>query len=107
VPRLGVEHRRGRTRLARRLRYEPSPAPPQRGATNFIDNDKHTVALGAGLERAGLGGIILQPISLDLALALTWLPSRDHEKLIAADPVGDYRSAGAILAGAVTSRWRF
>ncbi|MBP8808623.1 MAG: outer membrane protein transport protein [Kofleriaceae bacterium] len=107
VPRLGVEHRRGRTRWRAGYSYEPSPAPPQRGATNFIDNDKHTVALGAGLERAGLGGIILQPISLDLALALTWLPSRDHEKLIAADPVGDYRSAGAILTGAVTSRWRF
>jgi hypothetical protein len=94
--------------LARRLRYEPSPAPPQRGATNFIDNDKHTLALGAGVDRRRpRRHRACKPISFDVALALTWLPSRDHAKLIAADPVGDYRSAGVIITGSVTSRWRF
>lgn len=107
IPRLGVEHTRGRTRWRAGYAYEPSPAPPQRGATNFIDNDKHTLALGAGIDRAGLGGIVLKPISFDVALGLTWLPERTHAKLIAADPVGDYRSAGVIITGSVTSRWRF
>lgn len=107
VPRLGVEHTRGSTRWRAGYAYEPSPAPPQRGATNFIDNDKHTLSIGAGFERAGLGGIVLRPISLDLALAATWMPARDHQKLIAADAIGDYRSGGVVLAGSVMTRWRF
>lgn len=107
VPRVGVEHRRGATRWRAGYSYEPSPAPPQRGATNFIDNDKHTVALGAGVEQPGLGGIVLQPISLDLAVGLTWLPSRDHVKIDVADAIGDYRSGGLLVTGSVTSRWRF
>jgi long-chain fatty acid transport protein len=107
MPRLGVEHTRGHTRWRAGYAYEASPAPPQRGATNFIDNDKHTLALGAGLDRAGLGGIVLKPISFDVALAVTWLPERAHEKLVVADPVGDYRSAGVVVSASVMSRWRF
>ena len=107
VPRVGVEHTRGDTRWRAGYRYEPSPAPPQRGATNFIDNDKHTLALGAGIDKLGLGGIILKPISFDVALDVTWLPARDHHKILAADPIGDYRSTGVIVAGSVMSRWRF
>ena len=107
IPRLGVEHTRGHTTWRAGYAYEPSPAPPQRGATNFIDNDKHTLSVGAGLERAGLGAIIPKPVSLDLALAFTWLPERAHTKLVVADPVGDYRSAGVVVAGSVTTRWRF
>lgn len=107
VPRLGVEYQHGRTRLRGGYVYEASPAPPQRGATNFIDNDKHTLSLGAGLEKSGLGGIVLRPVSIDVALAATWMPARDHEKLVAADGTGDYRSAGVVLAGSVMSRWRF
>ena len=107
IPRLGVEHTRGGARWRAGYAYEPSPAPAQRGATNFIDNDKHTLALGAGVDKAGLGRIVLKPISFDVALGITWLPERTHAKLIAADPVGDYRSAGVIVTGSVTSRWRF
>ncbi|MBK9034667.1 MAG: outer membrane protein transport protein [Myxococcales bacterium] len=107
VPRLGVEHTRGATRWRAGYAYEPSPAPAQQGATNFIDNDKHTLALGAGVDQAGLGGIVLRPISFDVAVTATWLPGRDHRKLLAADPVGDYRSAGVIVTASVMSRWRF
>lgn len=107
VPRLGVEYTRGRIHYRGGYVYEPSPAPPQRGTTNFIDNDKHTLSIGAGLEKTGLGGIVLRPISLDLALAATWLPARDHQKLLAADAIGDYQSAGVVLAGSVMTRWRF
>lgn len=107
VPRLGVEHTRGDVRLRAGYAYEPTPAPAQSGATNFIDNDKHTLSLGAGVDKAGLGGIVLRPISFDVALAATWLPARDHAKLVPADAVGDYRSGGLVLAGSVMSRWRF
>ena len=107
VPRLGVEYTRGRSRWRGGYVYEPTAAPPQRGATNFIDNDKHTLSLGAGVDRSGLGGIVLRPISFDVAIAATWMPERDHHKLVAADAVGDYRSAGLVLSGSVMTRWRF
>ena len=107
VPRLGVEYTRGHHHWRGGYVYEPSPAPAQRGATNFIDNDKHTLSLGAGLEKLGLGGIVLRPISFDVAVAATWMPARDHEKLVAADAIGDYRSAGFVLAASAMTRWRF
>jgi long-subunit fatty acid transport protein len=107
VPRLGLELRHAQIRWRAGYSFEPSPAPAQSGATNFIDNDKHTVAIGAGVDKLGLGGIILKPISFDLALAATLLPGREHDKLIAADPIGDYRSAGVVWSGSIMSRWRF
>ncbi|MEZ4398678.1 MAG: outer membrane protein transport protein [Kofleriaceae bacterium] len=107
IPRLGVEYTGGGARWRAGYAFEPSPAPAQIGATNFIDNDKHALSLGAGVDKAGLGGIVLRPISFDVALTATWLPGRDHHKLLAADPVGDYRSAGIVVGGSVTSRWRF
>ncbi len=112
VPRLGVEWlARASARRTWRVRggyaYEPSPAPEQFGATNYIDNQKHTVSTGAGLELPGLGSIILRPVSIDLSLVATFLPERSHHKLIAVDPVGDYRSSGRVLAASLSSRWRF
>ena len=111
VSRLGGEYVVSSDRRRWRARggyvYEPSPAPSQRGATNFIDNAKHTVSAGVGVEVPGLGGIVLRPVSIDLALAITALPERAHEKLIAADPIGDYRSGGAVIAASLGSRWRF
>lgn len=112
VPRLGVEWLaadgpRRRWMVRGGYAYEPSPAPPQFGSTNHIDNDKHTLAAGATLELPGIGGVILRPVSFDLSLMATFLPERQHDKLLAVDPVGDYRSGGRVLAGGVSSRWRF
>lgn len=111
VPRLGVEYALGGARRRWTARggyvFEPSPAPAQRVATNLIDNDRHTLSAGLGVELPGLGGIVLRPLSLDLSLAATWLPGRDHAKVFAADPIGDYRSGGAVLAASLGSRWRF
>ncbi len=112
VVRLGVEYLAARSATrAWRARggyvYEPTPAPAQVGATNFIDGDKHALSIGGGVELPGLGGIVLRPLSLDLALAATWLPERTHRKLIAADPVGDYSAGGVVLAASLESRWRF
>ena len=111
VPRLGAEYTFGDRRRRWRARggyvYEPSPAPVQRGATNLIDNSKHTLSAGLGVEVPGLGGVVLRPVAVDLSLALTMLPERAHRKLVAADPIGDYRSAGAVVAASLGTRWRF
>jgi long-subunit fatty acid transport protein len=113
VPRVGVEwlaadspQRRwfGRAGYV----YEPSPAPEQVGESNFIDNDKHTVSIGAGLELSrGLRPFIPRPVSFDAFLSLTELVPRDHRKISPIDPAGDYRSSGHVLAMGLLSRWRF
>lgn len=35
--------------------FEPSPVPPQRGETNYVDGDRHVLAAGAGADLAVLG----------------------------------------------------
>jgi long-chain fatty acid transport protein len=111
VPRLGVEHVAMAGPKTWRVRggyvYEPSPAPEQFGETNFIDNDKHGLSLGGGLELPGIGAVLPRPVSLDAFIALTLLEARDHRKLSPVDPIGDYRSDGHVIAGGLTTRWRF
>lgn len=112
IPRLGAEWiARSTARRTWRVRggyaYEPSPTPEQFGNTNFIDNDKHSFSAGAGVEFPGVGGVILRPMTIDISLVTTWLPEREHRKLIAVDPIGDYRSSGVVLSGSLSSRWRF
>jgi long-chain fatty acid transport protein len=111
VPRLGVEWRGtpGRRTWAARggYAYEPAVTPEQTGESNFIDNDKHTLSLGGGVEWPGLGGVILKPVSLDAFVAVTVLAPRTHHKLSPVDPVGDYRASGWVIAAGLSSRWRF
>lgn len=113
VPRLGVEwlaQEDARHRLFARAGYvfEPSPAPEQTGESNFVDNDKHTLTVGAGYElRRGLGEIIPRPVSFDVSLGLTTLAPREHRKVSPIDPVGDYRSSGHVLEMGILSRWQF
>ena len=111
VPRLGVEYTRpwnGRTLALRGgYVYEPSVAPEQRGETNFLDNDKHTLTAGAGVDWPGIGAVISQPVSLDAVVGVTLLEPRDHHKVSPTDPVGDYRSTGWVFEFGITNRWRF
>ncbi|MEM9494303.1 MAG: hypothetical protein AAGC55_34475, partial [Myxococcota bacterium] len=112
IPHLGVEWRafeadRARVDVRAGYVYEPSPAPEQIAESNFIDNGKHTVSLGAGVTVRRYSTILLRPLSLDAFAAVTVLPSRDHAKLSAADPVGDYRSDGVVWQAGLSSRWRF
>ncbi len=112
VPRIGLEWTAGssaRRDLFLRAGYsfEPSPVPEQVGESNFIDNDKHTVSLGAGLTFRDFSKIITLPASLDAYFALTVLAERANRKLSPIDPVGDYRSGGRVLQAGVLSRWRF
>jgi long-chain fatty acid transport protein len=112
VPRLGVEWlaaRGAHTRWQVRGGYawEPSPAPAQQEESNFVDNDKHTVSLGLGVEISRVTEILPRPFDLDAYVALTLLPAREHAKLSPVDPVGDYVSRGHVWAGGLTTRWHF
>jgi hypothetical protein len=111
-PRLGVEVIAAAAKSATWLvragyAYEPSPAPEQRGETNLVDNDKHTLSLGLGLTLPRLGAIVPRPLDIDLYFAGTLLPEREHRKLSLIDPIGDYESKGYVLSGGVATRWRF
>jgi len=99
TPRLGVEAvavRRASFELPLRVGYvyEHSPVPPQTGATNFVDSDRHTLAVGLGLLlRPGLS-FFQGEVALDLHGALMILPERITKKSNPADFVGDYRQRG-------------
>ncbi len=111
VPRAGVEWRGapGPRRWSARGGYafEMAVAPEQKGESNFIDNHKHTVSLGGGLEWRGIGDVIQKPVSLDAFVSFTYLQPRDHHKLSPIDPVGDYTASGHAFAAGLMSRWRF
>jgi long-chain fatty acid transport protein len=112
IPRLGVEWRAVENgRLAVDLRggysYEPSPVPDQTGASNFVDCDKHTFALGAGLTFIHLRPVLERPLTLDAHVAATWLPPRTTNKISPVDPVGDYVADGVVLQLAIMLGSRF
>jgi long-chain fatty acid transport protein len=104
---LAAERRHTTWRLRGGYAYEPSPAPEQRGETNFVDNDKHTFSAGLGVQVRDVSKILLRPFDLDFYFAATWLPEREHSKLSPVDPVGDYVSRGYVLAGGMATKWRF
>jgi len=112
VPRLGLEwvasSSARRDYLVRAgYSFEPSPAPEQIGESNFIDNDKHTVAFGAGLTLRDFSKVIRLPAAFDGYVALTLLPERRHRKLSPVNSIGDYRAGGHVLQAGVLTRWRF
>jgi long-subunit fatty acid transport protein len=112
VPRVGAEWRVARTPHATwqaraGYAYEPSPAPEQRGETNFVDNDKHTFSLGLGVAVAHVTEVLPLPFDVDLYTAATWLPERSHRKLLITDAVGDYVSRGLVLQAGLGTRWHF
>ncbi len=87
--------------------YEPTPVPEQVGESNFIDNDKHTVSVGAGLTLRNFSKVLQLPAAFDGYLALTILPERSHRKLSPVNSIGDYRAGGRVLQAGLLTRWRF
>lgn len=112
IPRIGAEYRAYDAKdmqLDARLgyAYERSPAPEQKGITNFADNNKHTLSGGMGVQLDKISEILLHPIAIDLSAAWTTLRGRNHRKSSPTDPVGDYRSDGNIFQVQSTLRVRF
>jgi len=76
--RAGVEYRSHfgrpghRSDLALRAGYAylPTPVPPQTGLTSLADNDRHVLALGAGLILADFAPILTRPV--EIAAAVQW-----------------------------------
>jgi len=77
--------------------YERSPVPPQTGLTNFVDTDRHTLSLGAGLVLSALKPVLPGSLTLDLHAQLSVLPERLTLKASPADFVGDYRASGTMF----------
>jgi Outer membrane protein transport protein (OMPP1/FadL/TodX) len=101
VPRLGVEHRflrrpkidlfgRGGLEIAR------SPIAPQTGVTSYIDRDRYSVSLGAGVALRQLAAELPGTLSLDVHVQYSVLPEETTDKASAADFVGDYTAGGHI-----------
>jgi len=87
--------------------WEPTPAPSQRGATNFVDGDKFGFGLGLTLGFKELGALLARPFYLDLAATFVTMPERTHTKNNAADPTGSYVSSGSFLGFAASLRLDF
>lgn len=120
VPRLGVEYVwaaagpmrevRGEPKPRRALEvplragyvFERSPVPPQTGATNYVDADRHTLSLGAGLWWNHPGALLPGALRLDVHGQLSILPERVTEKANPADFIGDYTARGTMLSAGGT-----
>jgi len=87
--------------------YEPSPVPPQRDRTNFVDSDKHSFSVGLGVELRVLESVLPEPIQIDVGGQFIYLPTVLTLKRNPADAVGDYAAGGWWLGGALTTRLLF
>jgi hypothetical protein len=76
--------------------YEQSPVPPQTGLTNFVDANRHTLSLGAGLTVNAPGAVLPGSLTLDVHAQYSILPERLTQKENAADFVGSYRASGSM-----------
>jgi long-chain fatty acid transport protein len=79
--------------------FEPSPVPAQKGATNFVDGDKHLVALGAGLLRRG-------SFALDAHILVQVVGATRVEKGAGA-PFPVLEGGGAVVSGGLVGSYFF
>jgi long-chain fatty acid transport protein len=75
--------------------FEPSPVPPQTEATSYVDGEKHTVSVGAGLTRSGR-------FALDAHLMLQLLGSTRVER-----SAGVLEGGGAVVSGGLVGTYYF
>jgi long-chain fatty acid transport protein len=103
VPHVGVEWRavaRPKWEILARGGYEwaQSPIPDQTGTTNYVDRDRHSFSIGAGLRLIAPGEVLPGDVRLDLHLQMHELVTRTTQKDDPADTVGDYTAGGRIWA---------
>jgi hypothetical protein len=102
VPHLGLEWRAlasGKWEGFLRGGYEfaKSPIGPQRGLTNFVDRDRHSLGLGVGARVNRPIDELTGGVKLDLHLQWSKLVEAVTLKDNAADFVGDYTAGGTIV----------
>ncbi len=79
--------------------YEATPVPPQTGVTNFVDSDRHTFSVGAGLVLNRPSSVLRGALRVDAYFQASYLPERLTQKASAADFIGDYRASGTMIGG--------
>ena len=93
------------TRLGYAL--EPSPVPPQRGRTNYVDGLKHVFSVGLGVTLSSLSPVMTEGLRFDVSFQAGWLPRINVVKDNPADLVGGYTADGLTLGGALTTSLLF
>jgi long-chain fatty acid transport protein len=83
--------------------YRPSPVPNQSGSTNLVDNPVHGVSGGVGLSIHVLEDVLRAPPRIDLSGQAHLLADRTTHKADLADPIGNYRSGGDVVAMGITA----
>ncbi len=78
--------------------FDPSPIPPQRGTTSFLDADRHTLSGGFGATFSAPSDVIRGQLHVDVYGAWSVLPTRVETKSSPADFTGDYEAGGKILS---------
>ncbi len=101
VPHVGVEWRafdRGRWTGFLRAGYsfQKSPVGTQNGVTNYVDRDRHTMAVGAGVLVDKPFVILPGDLRFDVHAQFDVLPTSLTTKDNPADPIGDYTAGGFI-----------
>jgi long-subunit fatty acid transport protein len=95
--RAGVEGRLLDDHLLLRGGYgwRPTPVPDQTSGTNLIDNNTHTVAVGAGV-RFLAPEIARKPFELNVSYQAGIFEPRRAEKASGRDPVGSWTATGVV-----------
>jgi long-subunit fatty acid transport protein len=110
-PRVGAEWllHAGPADVALRAGYahEASPVPEQTGLTSFADNDRHVVAVGAGMTLRAFEPVLTRPISFDVGLQWHHLRSRLTIKDQDMFPGRTFSSGGDIFRAAGTMTVQF
>ena len=88
------QRRRLRARSATRSRSRP--IGPQTGITNYVDRDRHTIALGFGVDVDKPVSILPGDLRFDVHAQFAILPTSVTTKSDPADLVGDYAAGGFI-----------
>ncbi len=101
VPHVGLEWRafdRGRFSGFLRAGYsfQKSPVGPQNGVTNYVDRDRHTMAIGAGIRIDKPLAILPGDVRFDVHAQVSVLPTSVTTKDDPADLIGDYTAGGYI-----------
>lgn len=112
IPRIGaevlvVDHDVVGLRLRGGYFYEPTPAPPQRGITNYVDTDKHGFSAGFGLRLTVLDEVLPQPLEFDGYVQVIYMSRRTTTKDDPADPIGDYVAEGLWVGAGFTTKLLF
>lgn len=112
VPRFGVDvliAERGPFALHGRAGYEfaKSPIPPQTGATNYIDRDRHAFSIGVGGVFASTGETIPGELRLDLHAQMHHLIEGTTRKSSPTDLAGDYTAGGNLYNLGATLTFAF